>query len=164
MGKQLFFFKMRKPFLLLLCFLCAGPALFASPSTAMEIEALLASEAVTYAQASRFVLEAAGAAEFADPVEAFHFAMERNWLPRNSSPGDPARLDGLALLLMRSFGLRGGILFTLTGSPHFAYREMEFLGFIHGRISPSQKVCGDTLLYLTGRLLGYTEENTIQEN
>jgi len=156
--------KMRKSLLFVLCFLCLGPALFASPSTALEIEALLAAEAVTYAQASRFVLEAAGAAEIADPAEAFRFAMERNWLPRNASADDSARLDSISLLLMQSFGLRGGILFTLTGSPHFAYREMEFLGFIHGRISPNQRVSGETLLYLTGRLLAHTEENDIAGN
>ena len=136
-----------------LCFLCAAPAFLAAQTTAVEIETLLASEAITYAQASRFVLDAADRAAFASPEEAFRFAMEQNWLSRNAEACRPARLDGLALLLMQSFGLRGGILFTLTGSPHFAFRELEYLGFIHGRTSPGQRVSGDTLLYLTGRLL-----------
>ena len=148
----------RKFFWPALCLLCAAPAFLAAQSTAAEIEALLASDAVTNAQASRFVLEAAGAAVFADPVEAFQFAAERSWLPGNSSPDGPARLDGIALLLMQSFGLRGGILFTLTGSPHFAYRELEFMGFIHGRASPAQRVSGDTLLYLVGRVLDHAGE------
>jgi len=164
MKKLLCYLNVRKVLLPVLCLLCTGPALFAVQTTAMEIEALLASDAVTYAQASRFVLEASGAAVFADPAQAFDYAMERNWLPGNASPNDPARLDGLSLLLMQSFGLRGGIMFTLTGSAHFAYREMEHLGFIHGRISPGQRVSGDTLLYLTGRLLGHTEEYDILEN
>ena len=146
-----------KTFLPVFCLLFAGPAFLAAQSTAVEIETLLASQAVTYAQASRFVLEAADAAVFVDHMEAFSFAVERNWLSRNAEPNAPARLDGISLLLMQSFGLRGGILFTLTGSPHFAYREMEYLGFIHGRVSPNQRVSGDTLLYLTGRVLAHVE-------
>jgi len=143
-----------------LCFfgtLCAWPVSVAAQGTAVEIETLLASDAITYAQASRFVLEAADVAAFDDHYEAFRFAMERNWLPRNASPYAPARLDGISLLVMRSFGLRGGILFTITGSAHFAYREMEYMDFIHGRISPRQRVSGDTLLYLTGRVLAHLE-------
>jgi len=153
--------KKRKAILAALCFfgvLCAVPASLAAQGAAVEIEALLASRALSYAQASRFVLEAADAAAFDDPIEAFHFARERNWLPRNAEPNALARLDSISLLLMQSFGLSGGILFTLTGSAHFAYREMEHMGFIHGRVSPRQTVSGDTLLYLTGRVLAHLEE------
>lgn len=127
----------------------------AGQSAAEEIEALLFSAAVTYAQAARFALEAGGAAALADPAEAFGFAMERGWLPRAAEPDAPARLDGVALLLLRSFGLRGGIWLSLTGSPHFAYRELEHMGFISGRSSPGQRVSGDALLYLTGRMLAH---------
>ena len=154
--------KRRQAFWVVLCFfgaLYAWPASVGAQGTAVEIEALLASDAITYAQASRFVLEAADAAMFDDSAEAFRFAIERDWLPGSASPDAPARLDSISLLLMRSFGLRGGILFTLTESAHFAYREMEYMGFIHGRVSPRQRVSGDTLLYLTGRVLSHVEEN-----
>lgn len=144
-------------FVTVFCLLCAAPVFLTAQNTAMEIETLLASRALTYAQVSRFVLEAADAAAFTDPVEAFNFARERNWLPMNAAPHEPARLDRVSLLLMRSFGIRGGVLFTLTGSPHYAYREMEYMGFIYGRASPGQTVSGDTLLYLTGRILGLVE-------
>ena len=158
-----FFVKARMFFLLIFCFVCVTPVFLSALSTAAEIESLLASDVITYAQASRFVLDAAEVRAFTDPEEAFRFAMEQNWLPRNVVPDGAVRLDSLSLLLLRSFGLRGGILFSLTGSPHFAYREMEYRGFLHGRISPGQRVCGDTLLYLTGRLLGYIEEAALLE-
>jgi len=142
---------------------CMVPiALAAQPqSTAGEIETLLASQAVTYAQASRFVLEAAGAAVLNNPMEAFRFAMERNWLPRNAIADDPARLDGVSLLFMRSFGMRGGIFFTLRGSPRSAYREMEYMGILPGRTIPNQRVSGDTLLYLTSRVLARGGEDAV---
>jgi len=142
-----------KAFLAFFCVLYVWPTSVAAQSAAEEIETLLASAAVTYAQASRFVLEAAGAATLDDPLEAFHFAMDRNWLPRNAIPDAPARLDGVSLLFMRSFGMRGGIFFTLRGSPRWAYREMEYMGILPGRTIPNQRVSGDTLLYLASRVL-----------
>ena len=143
----------------LLLLLCAG--FKADAGTAAEIEMLLQSQVVTYAQATRFVLEAAGAAAFADPAQAFAFAMERNWLPRRASSEAPVTLSGISLLLMQAFDLRGGILFTITKSPHFAYREMEYMGFIHGRVSPNQQVSGDTLLYITGKVLAHIEKEEV---
>ena len=160
LGKRLFPPKTRPPFLAFLCLLCAIPAFLNAQSTAVEIETLLASEAVTYAQASRFVLDAAGVAAFAEGSDAFRFAMERNWLPSGASPDSPARLDSVSLLLLQAFGLRGGILFTIIESPHFAYRELEYLGFIPDRAVPNQGVSGDTLLYLSGRLLEHLEDDT----
>jgi len=150
----------RKIFLALLCFLLAGPAFLAAQSTAVEMETLLAARTVTYAQASRFVLDAAGAAAFSDPAEAFGFAMERSWLPRNAQPDAPARLDGLSLLFMRSFGLRGGIMFTVTGAARFAYRDMEFMGLLHDRSCPAQAVSGETLLYVASRVIARAESGT----
>jgi len=142
----------------ILCLLCAAPAFLPAQTTAMEIETLLASDTLSWAQASRFVLEAADpGTAFDDPIDAFNFAVGQNWLPRNVRPNETARLDGIALLLMQSFGLQGGIFFTLTGSPHFAYRELEHMGILHGRISPGQMVSGETLLYLTGRVLDRVE-------
>jgi len=152
------FFSRFKILLPILCLLCVTPTLLLAQTTAMEIETLLATETLSWAQASRFVLEASDpATAFDDPIAAFNFAVELNWLPRNVGPNDKVRLDGISLLLMQSFGLQGGIFFTLTGSPHFAYRELEHMGILHGRISPRQIVSGETLLYLTGRVLDHVE-------
>ena len=140
-----------------LWFLCVPLIALSAQSAALEIEELLASRAVTYAQASRFVLEAADVAAFGDPVQAFYFARQQNWLPRGASAHEQAQLNGISLLLMRSFGLHGGFMFALTGAPCFAYREMEHKGFINGRASPRQMVSGEALLYLTGRIIRLLE-------
>jgi len=139
-------------------FLCAGALFQAAGSTAAEIEMLLEAQVVTYAQASRFVLDAAGQEAFANPDQAFAFARERNWLPRRATSEAPATLGGVSLLLMQSFELQGGLLFSITRSAHFAYRELEYIGVIHGRAVQSQQVSGNTLLYITGRVLGHLEE------
>jgi len=137
--------------------LSAGAGIPAAASTAAEIEMLLETQALTYAQVSRFVLDAADQGAFADPAQAFAFVQERNWLPRRASAEAPATLNGVALLLVQSFDLGGGLMFSLTRSAHFAYRELEHIGVIHGRRGQNQQVSGDILLYMTGRILGHLE-------
>ena len=143
--------------LLTFCFL-AAPAFLAAQSTAQEIETLLGTNAVTYAQAARFALEASDTLAVPDPNEAFRYAAERGWLPKNVSANDTARLDGISLLLMGSFNVGGGIFYTITNSPHYAYRELVYREVIRGRADPEMNVSGELFLFLTGRILSQRDE------
>jgi outer membrane protein OmpA-like peptidoglycan-associated protein len=142
---------------LILCFLIA-PAFLAAQSTAQEIETLLGTNAVTYAQAARFALEASDTLAVSDHNEAFRYAAEREWLPVNVSANDTARLDGISLLLMHSFNIGGGILYSLTNSPHYAYRELIYKDVIRGRADPAMNVSGELFLFLTGRILSQRDD------
>ena len=141
-----------KSLLLTLCFFAAAGVLWAQP-TAKEIETLLETRAVTYAQASRFVLEAADVKSTENPETAFTYAVEHGWLPKNVASGDEARLDIISLLLMRAFKTGGGIMYTLTGKPRFAYRELVYLNVIQGRYDPAMLVPGERLLFYVTRML-----------
>jgi len=129
-----------------------------SAQTAMELETLLETNAVTYAQAARFVLEASEVAAISDPAEAFRFATERRWLPKRAAPGAAAQLEGISLLLMRSFNLRGGIMYYITKNPHFAYRELVYKAAIQGRVDPHMTVSGYQLIFMTNRILSFPRE------
>ncbi|MDR3021009.1 MAG: hypothetical protein LBU66_08955 [Treponema sp.] len=126
--------------------------------TAEEIETLLETNAVTYAQAARFVLEASDAFVTTDSDEAFRYAKEKNWLPKNAQGDQAARLDSVSLLFMRSFEIKGGILYSIFKSPHYAFREMAYRNFIQGRLDPAMNVSGEDLLFYTGRVLSYSEK------
>jgi len=141
----------RRGFLIALCFLAVSSFLSAQ-STAMEIETLLETNAVTYAQAARFILEAAGVKVTPHPEEAFYFAEQNNWLPRNAAAGDTARLDKISLLLMRSFDIKGGLFYSMTKSSHYAYRELVYKGIIQGRHDPAMKVSGERLIFYVNRI------------
>jgi len=143
--------------LLIFCFLTA-PAFLAAQSTAQEIETLLGTNAVTYAQAARFALEASDTLAVPDPNEAFRYAAEHGWLPKNVSANDTARLDGISLLLMRSFDIGGGILYSIAKNPHYAYRELAYREVIRGRADPAMNVSGELFLFLTGRILSQRDE------
>ena len=141
-----------------LCFLLVAKTFLPAQSIAQEIENLLDQQAVTYSQVARFVLDAADVASISDPEQAFYFAQERNWLPRNAAPDQLARLDGVSLLIMRAFDFQGGIMFSLTGSPRHAYRELIHNGVIQGRAAPNMRVSGYDLLFIINRAITITEE------
>jgi hypothetical protein len=141
----------------LLAILALGGLALLSAQTAAEMETLLNTDAVTYAQATRFVLQAADAATITSPAEAFKFAQEKDWLPKGVSPETPARLDGISLLFMRSFGIKGGILYAFTKNPHYAYRELVYRQAIQGKTDPHMAVSGYQLIFITNRILESNE-------
>jgi hypothetical protein len=126
--------------------------------TADGIEALLYSPALSYAQAASFVLQAADAvSEIQVFGTAFEYALEQKWLPAKTAPSDTAALDGVSLLIMGAFGIKGGIMYSAVKSPHYAYRELVHQGIIQGRSDPGIDVSGDLLLFMTGKVLDRIE-------
>ena len=161
---KLFFKTFFKSCLLVMCLL-AVPAFLSAQSTAAEIEMLLGTRAVTYAQAARFVLEAADARITNNPEEAFNYAVQQNWLPKNAASGDLAKLDKISLLLMRSFDIRGGLFYSITkGIPlgsRYAYRELVYSSIIQGRHDPDMLVSGERLIFYVNRI--YSLQDGTQE-
>ena len=139
---------------LIICFVLTLPV-FAQ--TGVEIEVLLSEQAVNYGQAARFVLQAADVQDLS-PEEAFRFAAEHKWIPENVAIGDKVRLDGVSLLIMEAFGIRGGLFYSMVKAPHYAYRELVYKDIIQGRTDPGMPVSGDFLLFIVGRVLSETDE------
>ena len=131
--------------------------------TGEKIENFLSARVLNYEQAALLVLEAAdvhethGSAIISSPDAAFRFAMGQKWLPKGASGSGTARLDGVSLLLMNSFGLKGGALYSLLKHPHYAYRELVYKDIIQGRHDGEMAVSGDYLLFLLIRLLPSTD-------
>jgi hypothetical protein len=138
---------------------------FLPAQTAEKIEEILNTRALSYEQVARVVLEAADvwapAGNRTPPgsQEAFNFAMEQRWLPANAAPRDEARLNAVSFLIMRSFEIRGGIMYSIFQNPHYAYRELLYQEIIQGRTSPGMTVSGDMLLYMLSRIFSRIEED-----
>ena len=141
---------------LLICVFLMVPA-FVHSQTAQTIEDLLDSQAVSNQQAAWLVLEAANVPGISSQADAFHYAAELNWLPTNVNANDRISFDQLSLLIMRAFDMKGGIFFSLVGSPHYAYRELVYRNIILGRVSPRMAVSGYNLLYVVNRVLSFQE-------
>jgi len=145
-----------------ICFLLIF-SVFLPAQTAAEIEEMLKSEALSYEEAALFVLKAAdlpkGQPDLNDTAEAFRFAADQKWLPKDAVAGGEANLKGVSLLLVGSFNVRGGVFFSIFKNPHYAYRELVYQDVIQGRVDPEMVVSGSHLLFLVSRLLSRQEED-----
>ncbi|MCL2472612.1 MAG: hypothetical protein FWF26_02940 [Treponema sp.] len=149
-------------------------AAFLPAQTAAEMEDLLNTGAVNYGQAARFVLKAADTPAFSNLDQlpsssgAFNYAMGQKWLPKTAESNGKASLEGVSLLIMRSFGIKGGLMYTLFKNPHYAFREMVYQDIIQGRNDPQMDVSGETLIFLINRVISRTQEDvdydTVLEN
>ena len=124
---------------------------------------MLGTRALTYEQAAQFIFEAAGLADthglsvISSPETAFRFAEEQNWLSKRAAPADKVQLQEVSLLLMQSFGIKGGLFYSLLKNPHFAYRELVYQEVIQGMVDREMMVSGDLMLFLVGRILSLQE-------
>jgi hypothetical protein len=143
--------------LFIACCLFFGNLLHAQ--TAAEIETLLSAPVLSYGEAAAFVLRAADVqvSEIQVSGTAFSYALAQKWLPANAASADTAALDGVSLLLMGAFGIKGGIMYSGFKSPHYAYRELVYKGIIQGRSDPGMDVSGDLLVFMIGRVLDLME-------
>jgi len=144
---------MHKLFVILLFVLTIPPL---PAQSVQRLETLLHNPELSWAAAAAFVLEASEQGVFSNDA-AFYFAMDRNWLPQNASPDESARLNGIALLLIQSFELKGGILFSRFQNPHYAYRELVYRNIIQGRTYQNTIVSGERLFFMVSRFLAIRE-------
>jgi hypothetical protein len=113
------------------------------------MDGVLDSRRISWSEAARFVLPAAGHGEPEITADAaFERALERGWLPARARAEEPVRLDGLSFLLMRSFALRGGLMYRLFPGPRYAYRELLYRRLFPAASDPSQGVSGELLFFL----------------
>jgi outer membrane protein OmpA-like peptidoglycan-associated protein len=126
-------------FVLFFMMITSGGTLHAQ--IAAEMDALLESPAITFTQASRFVLAAADR----EPA-AFTLARENGWLPKKAEPDSSVRLGELCFLVMNAFNMEGSFLYALFPGPRYAFRELDYLRLIPGRRDPSRRVSGEELL------------------
>jgi hypothetical protein len=132
--------------------------------TASTMDKLLDSPVVSCAQASFFILQAGGETfDYISPEWAFEEAMQRGWLPRKLTSDEPASLGTVSLLIMRSFDLKGGLMYTLLHNPRYAARELVAKRIIRNRSDPARAVSGDRLLQILAGVLTYTGEEQALE-
>jgi outer membrane protein OmpA-like peptidoglycan-associated protein len=130
--------------------------------TAAELERVLALPAVTYSDAARFVLGAAGLTAAGDSAEAAcRFAADNNWLPQKTAEADPVTLGGLSLLVMKALNIKGGFMYALFPGPRYAYRELAYRKIITGRAYSTMTVSGERFLRILNRALEYAGDEAV---
>ena len=127
------------------------------------IDDLLASDAAPLGHVAYLVYSAAGVADEAwGPPEALELLLEKGWL--DASDADrPVNLGVFAHLVMTTFDMRGGVMYTLIPGPRYAAREFAFRQFATGNTSPYRVLSGDEVTHMLGRVLDTLGEREIEE-
>ncbi len=129
-------------------------AVGASGQSNAMLDGLLQGGSATMGQVAYLVLVADGKLpDTATEAAAFDMLGSLGWAPPKASPDTPIRLDQYSFLLMRAFGLRGGLLFALFPGPRYAYRQLASSYVIQGRSDPAMRVTGPQALSMLGRVL-----------
>ena len=133
-----------------MAFLLITPV-FLSAQGAAELEGVLGTTAVSYAQAARFILAAAG--NNVAQQAAFEQAAANGWLPRTAAADDPITLGSLSFLTMKAFDLKGGLMYMALPGPRYAFRSMVSRSIIQGAADPAMTVSGERFLLILGNVL-----------
>lgn len=141
---------MKKSVLFVLFMMVTG---FLAAQTADEMDRLLDAEELTCSQAAEFVLRAADV--LPEGADAFAAAGERGWLPAGEEAGRPVRLGELALLIMKAFNIKGGVMYSHFPIPRYACRTLVYNRIIRGRTDPGGHLDGRTFLQILDRALAY---------
>jgi len=129
--------------------------LYIYAQTAAELEAILQTQNVSCAQAAKFVLASGSDAAAANlsAQSAFDLALSRGWLADGTKPNDKITLDKLSFLILKSFNMKGGVMYALSPGPRYAYKSMVSRDFIQGNTSPGMNVSGEKFLLILGKVI-----------
>jgi hypothetical protein len=89
--------------------------------------------------------------------------MEQGRFPKNAEPDGALTMGGLSLLLMKTFGIEGGLMYRFFPGVRYAFREMTGQGFIGGRAYANLKVSGEQFLLVLGTLLSRSGDGEGEE-
>ncbi|MCG8481039.1 MAG: hypothetical protein MI724_18240 [Spirochaetales bacterium] len=79
----------------------------------------------------------------------------------NYPPVAALTLGEYALLVMQTFEISGGFMYSLTPSPRYAARELAFRRAIQGRSFPRMSISGERGMRILGRILALQEEGAL---
>jgi hypothetical protein len=122
-------------------------------STINPTRVILESKEITGAQAARFVL--ASCEDFktdGTAVDEFAQAKDKGWLPKTNAE-QAITLGSLSFLMMKTFNIRGGMMYAILPGPRCAFRTMMDRSFIQGAADPSTTVSGIRFLQILEKVL-----------
>ncbi len=174
---------MQKPFIAAALGLLLATAMVSAQSNDI-IDAILAEEEMTYGSAAYLLLLAIGeldeTVDRAAAVAQFRqidsgLAIEGGTVvfqgatARFSQVGDVLNyppiaaltLGEYALLIMQTFEISGGFMYSLAPSPRYAARELTFRRAIQGRSFPRMTISGERGMRILGRILALQEEGAL---
>lgn len=124
-----------------------------------RIDELLAQDPATLGHTSYVILSAAGiVSETVSPQQALDAARTSGLVAADATAETPATFGDAAYLLMRSFGISGGVMYRIIPGPRYAAREVVFQGWSRTRRAPGDAVSGEAVLRILSVYLNEAAE------
>ena len=146
----------KKIFIYCLTFLFSALPVFSQSSE--KISAILNSEKITCGQlaylAGTYTNEVP---EDSDEEGAFEILAKAGYFPAECAASTELTLKQTSFVLAKAVNLKGGLLYTLTGSPRYAFRELKAIGALPSSADPDMKLSGRDALGLMNSLLPDSE-------
>ncbi|HET7839312.1 MAG TPA: hypothetical protein VFL04_06100 [Rectinemataceae bacterium] len=133
---------MRIPLALIFAMAAAAFPLQAQSNTA--VDELLGQEKAQVGSAAYMTLNAGGLiGEDATPGDALAALVSKGWIAAERPVDSPILLDEYCVLVMRSLGLKGGLMYTLFPGRRYGYRELVARGIVNASGGPRRTLAGD---------------------
>lgn len=128
---------MRKCIACLLCLFFVVPVFSQTASTISEI---LEKDAASYLDFSYLIVAEAGMDS--TPFEAYTWCERFGTFPLSDTPDSPITAKTVSHFLMKNYELGGGLMWSATQSPRYAWKEMKANGFWRKSFDPDRQLSG----------------------
>jgi len=126
-------------------------AVVAWGQTASFVDQVLSQNRARYGDTAYLVLAAAGVIpDTATADEAVAYVAKAGWAKDPSAAG-PTDLGQFSYLVMRAFGMKGGVMYFIFPGERYAARELMFKKVVTGMTEPSHPLSGEEVLRFLGR-------------
>ena len=137
-------------FLILGC-LCFG-------QSADIVSKMIESESVTYEDVAYFCAINLGLAnDNTSGEDALAALIDAKIVSMPKNPKANITYDAVANMCMKTWDIKGGLFYTITKSDRYAFKELQYLGFISSSENPKKLVSGTDVLNLITRCMEKTE-------
>ena len=117
------------------------------------IDKVLEGSGINGGEAAYMVLVASdNIGDDANATRAFELLEQLKWVPEGLTIDKKINHAQYAYMLMKAFGVKGGIFYSMFPSPRYAYRELRHLVVIQGATDPEMPVTGSEAMRIIGRI------------
>ncbi len=133
----------------------------AGAQSAQAVSDILAKDAATYQDFSYLIASETGTDR--TPADAFAWCGRFGTFPAGVSADTPITVRSVSHFFMSHYGLDGGLMWRLTKSPRYAWRELKQEGFWPAGTDPDETLSGSELVRAIGRFFETWPEAKIGE-
>jgi len=123
--------------------------------SAEKIDEILETEKATFGQATYLIQTALNSeSDGLDFNAAFDLfkSNNENLIKDSITASDVISTKTYAFLLMKAFGIKGGMMYRIYPCPRYAYRDLQYLAIIQGKNNPDAPMTGAAMLQILSRI------------